>query len=71
MSVTPSMFALDTRNSWVPSRLRRRRPTMRLEPSDAPIPRRVVYPALVAVSVLLWIAIAELVLLLVRSSLFS
>jgi hypothetical protein len=63
MTVLTSIFALEARSQ--------RSAGPAEAPQDARISPRVVYPVVVAVSLLLWFALVELMLLLVRLPLFS
>jgi hypothetical protein len=72
MSVMPSILALETRTGGLPARLRRwQRSGSERRPNDAPISPRIVYPAVVVASLVMWFALVELILALSRLSLFS
>lgn len=71
MSVMPSIFALEARSGGFSARLRRRQRAGRTGPNDAPISPRIVYPAVVVASLVMWFALVELMLALSRLPLFS
>jgi hypothetical protein len=73
MSFMPSILALEARAGGLPARLRRwqRHGAGRATPNDAPISPRIVYPAVVVASLVMWFALVELALALSRLPLFS
>jgi hypothetical protein len=73
MTMKASILALEAGSRQLPSFLwqPRRRPAPADGPEDTPISPRVVYSALVVVSLVLWAALAELVIFVMQLPLFS